>query len=143
MKGSPVLRAVIAFFFIALFGVPIRALTRTREAAVESSQTVVNAPKEATIHTAELRLSFTAQPKSLKVMHLRKELLSIESPEAEVEKELSLEWPADGVDLRFQVEWPADRGTAAMRVRISGPDGEEYDQSVWGEGATDEVLTFK
>ena len=41
------------------------------------------------------------------------------------------------------VEWPEGTRAAAMRVRLTAPDGAEHDRSVWGDTSADDVLTFK
>jgi hypothetical protein len=52
-------------------------------------------------------------------------------------------WPNEGVDLHVSVAWPAGTRNAAMRVRLTAPDGTEHDRTVWGDADADEVLTFK
>ena len=143
MRGSPLLRAFIAFVLIGLCGYPIWRLTQARAVSPTQRSTEKRGDGGTKEHEAEIRLTFTAPPNSVKVLHLGKEIFGQSAPDAEIERVLALRWPADGVDLRFQVEWPEAAGLAAMRVQVTGPDGEEHDQSVWGTGATDEVLTFK
>jgi hypothetical protein len=52
-------------------------------------------------------------------------------------------WPKEGVELHVLVAWPEGTRAAAMRVRLTAPDGTEHDRSVWGDTAADDVLTFR
>ena len=139
MRGSPLARALLAFFVIALLGWPLWQLTRSDEAVAAP------APKAAvaTIKKAiRLHLTFTTVPKSVTVEHLGEEVWKVTAAEADMEKEFPLDYPAEGVDLQFHIEWPEDAPLAAMRVRLTDPAGDTHDKSVWGKGAVDEVVTF-
>ena len=136
MRGSPLLRAILAFLVIASMGLPLWRLTqRKADAAVQPK------PAEAGVATVKLQLSFTAPPAGFKIRHLEREIWSASSAEQEMEQEVQLAWPEEGVDLQVQITWPA--GTlAAARVRLTDPAGEEHERTVWGGGEVEEVLTF-
>ena len=63
-------------------------------------------------------------------------------PAGEVQETLQLEYPREGIDLEIQVTWPPAEKPAAMRVKITDPDGNEHEKTIWGRGEMDEVLTF-
>jgi len=138
MRGSPLLRAAIAFFILLALGLPLWRLTHADEPAPVEAKAATPAPAKA-IH---LHLDFTVAPKSFKVINLEKELWSETAPKAEMERDLTLVYPAQGVDLQFHIEWPDEAGLQAMRAKLTDPMGEEHEKSLWGKGATDDVLTF-
>ena len=137
MRGSPLLRALLAFLAILALGWPLRRLTGAADAPREQ-------PKAAVVEARDvgLRLTFTLVPKSLKVLHLGQEVWSETAPAAEMERTLKLAYPAAGIDLQFQIEWPADAPLAAMRASLTDPAGDAHEKSVWGQGSVDEAVTF-
>ena len=137
MRGSPLLRALLAFLAILALGWPLRRLTIASDAPREQ-------PKAAVVEAKEvgLRLAFTLVPKSVKVLHLGKEVWSETAPVAELEYTLKLAYPDAGIDLQFQIEWPAGAPLAAMRATLTDPAGDAHEHSVWGQGSVDEVVTF-
>ena len=137
MRGSPLLRALLAFLAILALGWPLRRLTTAADVPREQPQAAVVEAKE-----IGLRLGFTLVPKSLKVLHLGREVWSENAPTAEVERTLKLAFPAEGIDLEFQIEWPAGAPLAAMRATLTDPAGDVHEKSVWGTGSTDETVTF-
>ena len=139
MRGSPLLRAFIAFVIIAATGLPIWKLTHRVMAAPTSL--AVPAPVE----QKEVQMEFTlTQPApQISVQHLGKKIWSGEAPESRVEATFSIPWPAEGVDLRVQIDWPEGTKTAAARVQLSTPEGQEYERSIWANGPADKVLTFR
>ena len=137
MRGSPLLRALLAFLAILALGWPLRRLTGAADAPREQPKAAVVAAKE-----IGLRLVFTLVPKSVKVLHLGREVWSETAPTAEMERTLKLAYPDAGIDLQFQIEWPADAPLAAMRAVLTDPAGEAHEHSVWGQGSAEEVVTF-
>ena len=137
MRGSPLLRALLAFLAILALGWPLRRLTTAADVPREQ-------PKPAVVEAKEvgLRLTFTLVPKSVKVLHLGHEVWSETAPAAEMERTLKLAFPAEGVDLQFQIEWPADAPLAAMRATLTDPAGDAHEKSVWGQGSVEETVTF-
>jgi hypothetical protein len=137
MRGSPLLRALLAFCIIALLGIPLWQLTRP--------ETVVAAPAPPKAEVAQaihLHLTFTTVPKKVVVRNLDKVIWDGAAPEADMEHDVSIDYPAEGVDLQFHVEWPEDGPFSAMRVQLTDPAGDTHDKSIWGKGRTDEVVTF-
>ena len=90
----------------------------------------------------ELQLTFTVLPNRFAVRHLEKDVWAENAPQADMTREIPLVFPPNGVDLVFHVEWPADGPLAAARVRLTDPAGDTHENSVWGQGTLDEVLTF-
>lgn len=138
MRGSPLLRALVAFLIIAALGWPLWHLTRATEtlAAGDSAPPMVEAK------AIGLQLAFTAVPKSFAVRHLEKDVWAEGAPLPVMEREIPLVVPDEGVDLVFHIEWPEWGPLAATRVRFTDPSGETREKSVWGQGVVDEVLTF-
>jgi len=139
MRGSPLLRALIAFLAIGLTAWPLGRLTRHAGAVSEPP----SAAGQDKLTPAHLELTFTQIPRRITVMHLGKEIWTSEVNDAEIEQDLSLPWPDEGIDLRFVIAWPEDATLMAARVRIAAPDGRELEQSIWSRGPADTVLTFR
>ena len=135
MKGSPLLRALIAFVLIALAGLPLWKLTRTRsviEDMVRADE--VSSP-------VQLRLTFSVPPRSFAISHLGRIVWANGADGTEAEKTLALVFPKEGIDLAVKVAWPGE-ADAAVRLRLTDPGGNEHDKTVWGRGEMDEVITF-
>ena len=137
MRGSPLLRSFIALAILLGLGFPLRYLLRADDTpAVASAPPATPAAAPIT-----LQLSFTTAPARFAVLSLGKEIWSETAPALEVEHSLTIAWPKEGVDLQFDIAWPV--GTrAAARVRLTDPQGGEYEKAVFGEGPATEVLTF-
>jgi len=138
VRGSPLIRAFLAFLVIALLGWPLWHLTSSGEAV---------APPAAPVPASEakaigLQLTFTAVPKSFVIRHLEKDIWNEVAPQIEVEREVTIPFPGNGVDLIVKIEWPEGAPLAAARVRLTDPAGDTHEKSVWGQGSVEEVLTF-
>jgi hypothetical protein len=139
MRGSPLLRALIAFLILLSVGWPLWRLTQAEDAPPQAA-VVISSPTEK--KAIGLQLTFTAVPKSLTVRHLEAEVWTEPAPAAELEHEIQIPFPKQGVDLQFHLEWPDEAVWSAARVRLTDPDGEVHEKTIWGKGAVDEVLTF-
>jgi hypothetical protein len=138
MRGSPLVRAALAFLVILLLGWPLRELTGGSPQTGAARPTATPAPAK----EIELQLSFTAIPKTVRVLHLGKEIWRDAAPAAEIERKLRVPFPKEGVDLQFEVEFPDGSPLVAMRARLTDSAGETHERSLWGTGRIDEVLTF-
>jgi hypothetical protein len=138
MRGSPLLRALLAFFAIGLLGWPLWRLTRSEEVVAAAPTPPVAAIKKA----ISLHLTFTTAPQSFIIRHLDEEVWKVAAPEADMEHEVALDYPDEGVDLQFHIEWAGDAPLSAARVRLTDPAGDTHEKSVWGQGVVDEVVTF-
>lgn len=136
MRGSPLFRALAAFGFILLLGLPLARMTRapTVVAAV--------APISESVREIGLALTFTVLPTSVRVRHLGKEIWTVQPAAMESEKTVSLVFPKEGVDLELEAKFPDGAPLAAMRVRLTDPEGGEHEKTCWGRGEIDEVLSF-
>lgn len=137
MRGSPLIRALIAFCFLAALGWPLWHLTHATEIPDAPAAEV-----EAQAAATSLQVEFTAVPKRFVVTHLEKEVWAENAPQASMDHELSIVYPEKGVDLIFHIEWADDAALSAARVRLTDPAGETHEKSVFGKGTVDEVLTF-
>ena len=135
MKGSPLLRALIAFVLIALAGVPLWKLTTVDGAVAAPAQA------EASAGPVSLRLTFSAPPENFAVSHLGKVVWAGASHGTDESGDLALPFPKEGVDLVVKVKWPGE-AEGAVRLRLTDPDGNEHDKTVWGRGEMEEVVTF-
>ncbi len=137
MRGSPILRAVLVFLALLSLAPVLWRFTR---ADARSVQPVF--PQPAKNGKAEVRLTFSTPAKLAVIQHLGREVWSKASPAAQENFTCEILWPKEGVELRVIVEWPEGTRTAAMRARLTAPDGTEHDRTVWGDAAADDVLTF-
>lgn len=138
MRGSPLLRAFIAFFALLLLGWPIWNLTRPVQAATEVSAAPEAAPEKA----IGLHLTFSSLPKSFTVKHLDKTVWTETAPKLDMNRQVAIAYPKEGVDLVLHVEWPDGAPQSALRVQLTDPSGDTHEKSVWGSGSDDEVITF-
>jgi hypothetical protein len=139
VRGSPLWRAFAAFLAILSLGYPLRRLTSgdAGDRPTAAKSTPVAASKEIV-----LQLTFTTAPKRFIVQHLGRELWSEAAPQSETERKLQLPYPKEGVDFHFQADFPEGGPLAAVRIRLTDPQGDNHEKSVWGTGSIDEVVTF-
>lgn len=118
--------------------VPLRRLTVARSEA--------GAPAAATLSLertpVRLALTATATPIRFQVAHLGAVIWRGESGTAEAHSEVTIPFPPEGIDLALKADW-SDPRTAAVRLSVERDGEEPIEQTVWGEGSVDEVLTFK
>ena len=138
MRGSPLFRAFVAFLVLLGFGVPLWRLTL---AEAPKPPEIAVLQKDTPLKEVRVRLDFTEAPTGLRVLHLGKEIWADPAPGPGLERTLTLAYPKEGIDLLFQFNWPAEK-LAAMRVRLTDPEGEEHEKTVWGGGAIAEVVSI-
>jgi len=137
VRGSPLLRACIAFALLLAFAIPLRWVTKT-----------VPVPQAAPAVTEEIRgpvtlhMQFTRPPHTVAVFHLGKEIWRGAPMQNEIEQRLLIPWPPEGIDLRLQIDWPEEPTFAAARIRLTAPDGTEYERSIWSRATADEIVSF-
>ncbi len=137
MRGSPLLRAILAFVVLAALSVPMWRLTH--ESATANGISVL--VEEVALKEIKLQLTFTHPASQITVLHLGEEIWRQSHPGLALEQRVRLPFPKDGIELEFRVAWSTEQN-AAMRVRLSDPDGKEYARSIWGPGEVVEVLSF-
>ena len=138
MRGSPLLRALFAFLAILSLGYPMWRLTRADESVVVA----LKPPTLAVAREIGLQLTFSTPPKSFRVLHLGQTIWNETAPSAERERKVQLVYPKEGIDLQFQADFPESTPHAALRVKLTDPDGTELEKSLWGSPNVDDVLTF-
>ena len=139
MRGSPILRAVLVFVALLLLAPLLWRLTRADPRNVQQPAT----QRPAKNVKAEVRLTFSTPAMRVVIQHLGREVWQQLMPAAQETFTCEIPWPKEGVELHVLVEWPEGTRAAAMRVRVTAPDGTEHDRSVWGDASADDVLTFK
>ena len=116
--------------------VPLRSFTAAKNAPVVMPAAAATA--ETRVH---LQIVSTSAPFTFSVSHLGKVVWQGESPTSPVEKDVSLPIPKEGIDLALDAKWPAG-GTAAVKLSVTRGDEEPSAQTLWGDGAASDVLTF-
>ncbi|MGB8166403.1 MAG: hypothetical protein WCF18_02860 [Chthoniobacteraceae bacterium] len=119
-------------------GYPLHRLTSIGE----SPAVVAPALPAAAVREITLQLTFSVPPKTLRVLHAGQAVWTEDAPSEEMERKLRLAFPPEGIDLQFQAEFDADAKHAAMRVKLTDPEGNEREKSLWGAGTIDDVLSF-
>lgn len=137
MRGSPILRAVLVF--IALLALAPLLWKMTRPALADNAP---KPPPQVKRTTVEARLNFSTAATSVAIQHLGREVWSNASPAMAETFTAEIPWPKEGVELHVLIAWPEGTRNAAMRVRLTAPDGAEYDRTVWGDVSADDVLKF-
>ncbi|HEV7404079.1 MAG TPA: hypothetical protein VGO11_14160 [Chthoniobacteraceae bacterium] len=140
MRGSPILRALVALGILLALGWPLHYLLNASEAG--RGGVPLPAPKVEQKRPVHLQVSFTAAPAVLRVLSLGEAVWTETKPALEVERDLTVAYPKEGVELEFQVDWP-EGGRNAAKVVLTDPSGAQQTGFVWGSGKTTEVLTFQ
>jgi hypothetical protein len=136
VRGSPLLRALLAFICIALVGVPLWRLTRRTAVAIVPVEEVKARP-------ARIEFTLTQPASKISVKHLGQVVWAGEAANSSADAEFTIPWPKEGVDLRVQIDWPENAPLAAARVHLTDPEGGEQERSIWSTGPADEILTFR
>ncbi len=138
MRGSPLLRALLAFLAIFALGYPLRQVTRARSPeAAEAAPLPVDA-----VRPVVLQVTFTTPPAGFTVKHLAREVWQERAGAATAERKLEIPYPAEGVELQFAAAFPEGAPLAAVRLILTDPAGETHEKTVWGSGSIDEVVSF-
>ena len=137
MRGSPILRAVLVF--IALLGLAPLLWKLTRPVLADTVPKVQPEPRRAKV---EGRVSFSTAATRVSIQHLGREVWGKASPSAAEDFSAEIPWPKEGIEFHVLVVWPDGTRNAAMRLRLTAPDGTDYDRSVWGDATADDVLRF-
>src|SRR3954469_15702475 len=140
MRGSPVLRALLALAILLALGWPLHRLLSAGEPG--RGGVPLPKPKVEEKRPVHLQVSFTAAPAGFRVLSLGEPVWSETNPALEVERDLTVAFPKEGIELEFDIDWP--EGTrAAAKVVLTDPEGVLHTGFVWGSGKTTEVLTFQ
>ena len=136
MRGSPILRAVLVF--VALLALAPLLWKMTRPVLADTVPEHLLDLHE----IVDVRLNFTTAATRVEIQHLGRKVWSKATPAVAETLAVKIPWPNEGVDLRVIAAWPEGTRSAAMRVRLTAPDGTEYDRTVWGDATADDVLKF-
>lgn len=133
------MRALVLLGVLLFLSWPLRVLTRRGD----ESAAAAAAEPEAAPEAAKLPLVLTFSQTALQVelSHLGKVVWKRERPGRRAEAALEIPFPKEGVELAVSVQWEGE-GEGALRLQLTGPDGAEYDRSVWGGGTTEAVVAF-
>ena len=137
MRGSPILRAVLVFLALLALAPMLWKLTRPVLAQADPKQ-----QPEAKRAMVEVRLNFSTSAARVVIQHLGRDVWSKDAPALSEDFSAEIPWPKEGVEIHALVNWPEGTRNAAMRVRLTAPDGTEYDRSAWGNATADDVLRF-
>lgn len=140
MRGSPILRALVALGILLALGWPLHRLLNAGETG--SGGVPLPMPKVEQKRAVHLQVSFTAAPAELRVLSLGEVVWTETKPALEVERDLTVAFPKEGIELEFDVDWPEGPRNAA-KVVLTDPEGVQHPGFVWGSGKTTEVLTFQ
>lgn len=141
MKGSPLVRALVLLGVLLLLSWPLSVLTRrSDEKAADAAAEVAQVP---VVSRIPLVLTFSQAAARVEVSHLGKVVWSLEHPGRRAEAALEVPFPKEGIELSVAVQWEGQGdGEGALRLQLTGPDGTEYDRSVWGGKTTEAVVAF-
>jgi len=145
VRGSPLVRAFIAFLAILALGWPLWRLTAVDEAtktAAPGATTEAPAAAAAPVREIKLQVTFTTPPKSFSIRHLGREVWSDKNGKTEAEKTLQLPYPKEGVELQFAADFPEVAPLAAARLVLTDPQGDDHEKSCWGTRRIEEVVAF-
>ena len=140
MRGSPILRALIAFLILLGLGFPLHRLL---QASAEPVPAAMSAPPEKAAATAkvQLQVNFTTPPGEFRVFSLGKPVWKETKPAEQIERELTLAFPKEGIELQVEADWPPGTRGAAQ-LRLTDPSGLEHVKYLFGEGSASDVLVF-
>lgn len=140
MRGSPILRALLALAILLALGWPLHRLLDAREVARGGAP--LPAQKVEEKRAVHLQVSFTAAATAFRVLSLGEVVWTEASPGVELERDLKVAFPKEGIELQFEIDWPEGARNAA-KVVLTDPEGALHPGFVWGSGKTIEVLTFQ
>jgi hypothetical protein len=144
MKGSPLLRAFLLAGVLALVSLPLHQLTRRGEEAAEAAAVEVaaaGAHLDETKARMPLVLTFSQAAQRVELRHLGAVVWAKENPGASETVELNLPFPKQGLELGVSVVWPGENA-AALRLRLTSPEGVEWDRTVWGDASVETIVPF-
>jgi hypothetical protein len=140
MRGSPILRALVALGILLALGWPLHRLLSADENGRGGGPWLTQKLEQK--RPVHLQVSFTAAPAALRVLSLGEAVLNETKPAIEVERDLTVAFPKEGIELEFEIDWPEGARNAA-KVVLTDPEGAQHTGFVWGSGKTTEVLTFQ
>jgi hypothetical protein len=141
MRGSPLLRALLAFLTILALGYPLRRVTGAADDGNSAAKPAAAPTDSQPLAAITLQLTFTTAPASFVVRHLGHDVWNGGGAKSESQT-LRLPYPPQGIELHLDAAFPADAPLSAARLVLTDPAGDRHEKSCWGTGRIDEVLTF-
>jgi len=139
MRGSPLLRAVLAVLALLALLAPLRSLTNRRTAAAPAQQAMAGA---VTKKKLRLELTSTTAPFKYQITSGGEPIWKGESDSTSVATDLELEFPPEGIDLVLDASWTEKKPTA-VRLTLTPQASATMAKTVWGTTSVSEVLTFQ
>jgi hypothetical protein len=142
MKGSPPLRALLTLGVLLALAWPLFRITQPASAGEHPLGEAAAAEKSAaTVANIPLVLNFTRGAERIELRHLGEVVWSKDNPAAREALELNIPFPPEGIELGVQVQWTPG-ALSALRLQLTTPEGKELERSVWGEEATETIVSF-
>ncbi len=142
MKGSPPLRAFLTLAVLLALAWPLFRITQPASAGEHPpSEASPNEKPAVTVTKIPLVLNFTRGAERIELRHLGEVVWSKDRPAAREALDLSVPFPPEGIELGVQVQWTPG-ALSALRLQLTTPEGKELERSVWGEEATDTIVSF-
>src|SRR5579884_3662276 len=118
MRGSPLIRALLAFAALLLLGFPIWKITHPNaaSAALENPNPAKNEKQN-----VKLQLTFAHPAAKVEVLYLGQSIWSEKNPAANIERVFSIEFPKEGIDLEIKAQWPPSTPATAIRAKLTTP----------------------
>lgn len=137
MRGSPLLRGIVAIGVLLLLAIPIWKLTHKAEAVMAAQ------PETAAAHSpVTIQLTFAHPASGFQILHLGKVLWESGQPALKMQKDFTLDYPKEGIDLEVKATWPPGTPDTAIRVLVTHDYG-SVERTAWAEKSKmDAVLTF-
>ena len=140
MRGSPLVRAILAVIVLLALMVPLRTLTSRRsEAATPLQQAAQGSTAKKRFR---LELTSTTVPFKYQITSGGETIWSGESNSTTVATDAELKFPPEGVDLVVDASWTENKQTA-VRLALIPQDSAVMAQTMWGTTSVSEVLTFQ
>jgi hypothetical protein len=88
-----------------------------------------------------LVLTFSQAARRVELRHLGAVVWVKENPAPREALELKLPFPKEGLELGVAVVWLGET-PAALRLQLTGPEGEDWERTVWGNASVETIVPF-
>lgn len=121
---------------LLLAAIPIWKMTH--EARASMDLTTASSVGESAV---KVELGFAHAPLGFQVLYLGKVVWEAKDPGESASRDFDIQFPKEGIDLEVKAEWLPGTPLTAVRVKVTHSYG-SMEQTVWGRGKVDKVLTF-
>src|SRR5713101_2904409 len=139
MRGSPLVRAMLAVIALLALLIPLRTLTSRRTETTTSRQQA--AQGSTAKKKFRLELTSTTVPFKYQITIGGETIWSGESNSTTVATDAELKFPPEGIDLVIDASWTENKQTA-VRLALISQDSAMMAKTMWGTTSVSEVLTF-